>query len=44
MVREFISLDDFYKYLYKVIFRVMIILVDRNDVIDVVIVRNILDD
>ncbi|HER0071705.1 TPA: replicative DNA helicase [Streptococcus pyogenes] len=43
-VREFISPDDFYKYAHKIIFRAMITLSDRNDAIDAITIRTILDD
>ena len=42
-VREFIAPEDFYKYSHQVIFRAMITLSDRNDVIDATTVRGILD-
>ncbi|MCS4487951.1 replicative DNA helicase [Streptococcus sciuri] len=42
-VREFITSEDFYKYSHQIIFRAMVTLSDRNDVIDVTTVRGILD-
>ncbi|MGT2926458.1 replicative DNA helicase [Streptococcus cuniculipharyngis] len=42
-VREYLEPDDFYKYAHKVIFQAMISLNDRNEAIDPLTMRNILD-
>ncbi|MFS1664189.1 replicative DNA helicase [Streptococcus sp. zg-JUN1979] len=44
LVQEFISPEDFYKYAHQIIFRAMITLSERQDVIDATTVRGILDD
>lgn len=43
-VREYIDLEDFYKYAHRVIFKAMISLSDQNDAIDATTVRAILDN
>ena len=42
-VREYIEVDDFYKYAHRVIFKAMISLNDKNEAIDATTVRAILD-